>query len=65
MKDTRYAFCVARIRALETRLLTKQDISALIHQQDYDSALGRLVQLGYSSADDDADAIIKTRRTVE
>lgn len=59
MKDTRYAFCVARIRALETRLLTKQDISALIHQQDYDSALGRLIQLGYSSADDDADAIIK------
>lgn len=59
MKDTRYAFCVARIRALETKLLTKQDISALIHQPSLDSALNRLSQIGYSSAEDDADTLIK------
>ena len=59
MKDTRYAFCVARIRALETKLLTKQDIYALIHQPDYASALNRLSQIGYSDTDDDADSLIK------
>lgn len=59
MKDTRYAFCVARIRALENRLLTKQDISALIHQPGCDGALNYLAQKGYSSAEDDADSLIK------
>ncbi len=59
MKDTNYAFCVARIRAIENKLLTKQDISALIHQQSYEAALNWLVHKGYAVAEDDADAIIK------
>lgn len=59
MKDTNYAFCVARIRAIENKLLTKQDISSLIHQQSYESALNWLVHKGYALAGDDADAIIK------
>ena len=59
MKDTRYAYCVARIRALENKLLTNQDISALINQHSYDAALGWLFQKGYSSAGDNADSIIK------
>ena len=59
MKDTKYAFCVARIRAVENKLLTKQDISALIHQQSYETALNWLVHKGYAIAGDDADGIIK------
>lgn len=59
MKDTNYAFCVARIRAIENKLLTRQDISALIHQQSYEAALNWLVHKGYALAEDDADAIIK------
>lgn len=49
MKDTNYAFCVARLRALENKLLTKQDISNLIDSKDYDSAFNFIVQKGYSS----------------
>lgn len=48
MKDTRYAFCVARIRALENRLLTKKDIEFLINQQDLTSAFDFLIKNGYA-----------------
>ena len=59
MKDTNYAYCVARVRALENKLLSKQDIAALIHQPSYAEALRWLVNKGYSTAEDDADSIIK------
>lgn len=61
MRDTKYAFCVARIRALENKLLKKQDIYALIHQQNYNTALDWLTQKGYSSAEDNSDSIIKNQ----
>lgn len=60
MKDTNYAFCVARIRALENKLLSKQDIITLINQKDYSSAVNFLVQNGYiDNPDEDVDLIIK------
>ena len=39
MRDTDYAYCVARIRANERYLLRQKDISELIDCNDYDSAL--------------------------
>lgn len=61
MKDTNYAYCVARVRALENKLLTKQDITALIHLSAYSDAIRWLVNKGYSMAEDDADTIIKNQ----
>ena len=39
MRDTDYAYCVARIRANERYLLKQKDISELIECKDYDSAM--------------------------
>ncbi len=39
MRDTEYAYCVARIRANENKLLTKVDIDALIEQKDFEQAM--------------------------
>ena len=43
MRDTDYAYCVARIRANERYLLKEKDISELIECKDYDSAIRYLV----------------------
>lgn len=59
MKDTNYAFCVARIRAVENRLLSKPDISNLINQKDYQAALDFLSHKGYNCNFDDIDSIIR------
>lgn len=59
MKDTNYAFCVARIRALENKLLTKQDISALLGYKDFHSAVDFLSSKGYSCDSGDVDKIIR------
>ncbi len=59
MKDTRYAFCVAKIRALENKLLTKQDISTLIGQKDLASAFAFLIQKGYAEKGETAGTLIK------
>lgn len=58
MKDTNYAFCVARVRALENKLLSKSDISALINQKDYMSAVDFLEKKGYSCQSGDSEKII-------
>ncbi len=39
MKDTAYAFCVARLRANEKYLLTQKDINSLIDSNSFDAAL--------------------------
>lgn len=44
MKDTAYAFSVAKIRAAEKDLLSENDIEKLISKKDYDSALAFLSQ---------------------
>ena len=64
MKDTNYAFCVAKIRALENNLLSKQDITSLIGQKDLEAALDFLVQKGFSNENEEISEIIK-RHTEE
>lgn len=60
MKDTSYAFCVARIRAVENKLLGKQDISALINSKDLSSAMDYLSQKGYSCNDESIDSVVNS-----
>ena len=43
MRDTDYAYCVARIRANERYLLTEKDISELLDSKSYDGALRYLL----------------------
>lgn len=64
MKDIHYAFCVARIRALENRLLSKEDIAMLISQKDLSAALSFLEKKDYSKEGEAVNAIAK-RHTLE
>ncbi len=59
MKDTRYAFCVAKIRAIEKRMLTKQDIASLVDYTDLTSAFAFLVQKGYAKEEETLNELIK------
>lgn len=59
MKDTSYAFCVARIRALENKLLTKQDIETLMSFKDLPSAIDYLVQRNYAEQGENINGITK------
>ena len=43
MRDTDYAYCVARIRANERYLLTDRDLSDLLQCKSYDSAVQYLI----------------------
>ncbi len=43
MRDTDYAYCVARIRANERYLLKEKDISELLESKSYDSAISCLI----------------------
>ena len=64
MRDTDYAFCVAKIRALENKLLSKQDIAALIGQRDFAAAMGFLSEKGYAAQDESSAELIK-RQTLQ
>lgn len=64
MKDIHYAFCVARIRALENRLLSKEDIAMLISQKDLSAALSFLVKKEYAQENETVNSIAK-RHTLE
>ena len=44
MRDTDYAFCVARLRANERYLLTEKDMQQLIESSDYENALKILAE---------------------
>lgn len=46
-----YIYGVARIRALESTLLTDEDVNALVEAKDYDSALQILKDKGWGSND--------------
>ena len=59
MRDTDYAFCVARIRANEKRLLDKKIISKLVESDSYDSALSLLVDAGWIEAGTENENFIK------
>lgn len=60
MKDTNYAFCVARIRAVENKLLSSKDIADLINKNSYSSALDFLSEKGYNCELSDIDSVIKS-----
>lgn len=60
MKDTNYAFSVARLRALENKLLSAYDVSALIDQNSYDSAVEFLSQKGYDCSSTELEDIIRS-----
>ncbi len=47
MRDTDYAYAVARIRANETRLLTRQDIDVLLRSESFEQCLARLADKGW------------------
>ncbi len=64
MKDIHYAFCVAKIRALESRLLSKEDIAMLISQKDLSAALLFLKQKDYALENETVNGIAK-RHTME
>ncbi len=49
--DTRYAYAVGRIRALETKLLTRAEFGRLLDAADYHQTLRLLAELGYSIAE--------------
>ena len=56
-----YTYAVARIRAIELGLLSKQDLETLIQTRDYDEALSFLLDKGYGDDDrlKNAEEIIK------
>lgn len=51
MKDTEFAYAVARIRSNETRLLSSSNIEALISSQGYSEAVKLLCDMGYENLD--------------
>ncbi|MDD4422638.1 MAG: V-type ATPase subunit [Eubacteriales bacterium] len=61
IKDTDYAFAVARIRANEPGLLTESDLDQLISAENYSSALRMLEEMGWIESEDreDIDAALK------
>ncbi len=59
MRDTDYAYCVARIRANERYLLNSKDISDLIECKSYDNAQQYLIDKKWISQKDEISAHIK------
>ncbi|MCL1796394.1 MAG: V-type ATPase subunit [Clostridia bacterium] len=55
MKDTRYAYAVAHVRALENRMLQRTDYNALLRASSLDEATRFLADKRYGESDD-ADA---------
>lgn len=48
MKDTNYAYCVARLRANETKMLKREQIMNLAHCINVDGAINMLVSFGWT-----------------
>lgn len=62
MKDTDYAFCVAVLRANERKLLTAQDIDALIDCGDYDKAVAMLKEKGMAQGESISQIILNENK---
>ena len=64
MKDTDYAYAVARIRANERSLLSKSDVERLISSKDLSSALSVLKECGWSAEGENEriEALLKNRQ---
>jgi len=52
VKDTEFAYAVAYIRTLENKMLTQQDLDALLLADSYASALHLLSEKGYRDAEE-------------
>lgn len=64
MKDTEFAYAVARIRSNETKLLSKSRIDSLINSSGYEEAKKILAEAGYGDfVKKDEDAILSERLT--
>ncbi len=53
-----YPFASARVKALESRLITKEKLNRLIEARDFDSAMRQLNELGYGQSGADFEAMI-------
>lgn len=63
MRETEYAFAVAKVRANETSLLTAADLEGLITAKDLDAALKLLTDLDYADfSNDDIDEVLKQKQ---
>ncbi len=63
MRDTDYAFCVARIRAKETQLLTTDFVNKLAESANYKETVRILAEKGWMNPDDDISAAVKAQNT--
>ena len=61
MKDTDYAFCVARIRANESNLLSAEFIKKLAEAENYEAAVNLLVTVGWIDSDAKDDDFIRVQ----
>ena len=65
MKDTDYAFCVARIRANESNLLSAEFIKKLVDAESYEAAVRLLETVGWIDGDtEDGDFIRRQNRNL-
>lgn len=58
MRDTDYAFCVARLRANERYMLSKGDLERLCENKTYDNALAFLNEKGWTKSKGSIDEVI-------
>lgn len=62
LKDTEFAYAVARIRSNETKLLSSNTVESLVNAHDYDEALKILSEAGYGDFDKfDEDVLLSKR----
>ena len=62
MRETEYAFAVAKVRANESSLLTAADLEGLIAAKDLDAALKLLTDLDYADFSlADIDEVLKQK----
>jgi V/A-type H+-transporting ATPase subunit C len=54
-----YPFASARVKALETKLITKEKLSRLIEAKDYETAMRQLTELGYGYGAQDFETMIQ------
>jgi len=54
-----YPFASARVKALETKLITKEKISRLAEAKDFETALRQLAEFGYGQPASDFEAMIQ------
>ena len=48
--NSSYPFASARVKAIETRLITKEKLNRLIEAKDYDAAMRQLAEFGYGQS---------------